>query len=688
MPLDAKTLRAWFASEGFRANGRGYEQALEGVPHDLADWAEAAGLADALRECAVACYRRFPCADAQTPLSADGSARLGRGHQRLVATIRAAGFEPRVLSGYRSPRYQSLLFAARLLDGTLFDQRDRFTCLPPDQSQHTKADCAIDIDNAEDLTFFLGSSRVRLPCSMFRPYLEHPRIAHEPWHWTTIFHESDVEAELAIPRRSRHQSVEGLAQFLFDQPPIGADHPPAGHVFVQGWSGDGTSKCIGSLRRNIAASVADASSAVSALEPTVRLATVPVGFTPQMDGRLQPCDPGVCLVRISGDAGQAYLTPFASIAERINTPDLVLHTLQDKARMRAGDVYFLEKSLADEWLIHRDNLVLQVEHGAARSGFYREIDAAALLIARLHAWLEETDDGVFPAYRLQRFAAPDFDWSLVHMGLLYFYLSEVCDPAHEMLRLRMRALLFQDLERGGEWFADADSASAAVFLIRGDLLRDTKGALRLLSDWWPHLREWYSQDVSANSRFMLGNLCGLLADRAVPASGITRGAEIGIDVEAALSWTRESMLYALASAQVVRHLIDLNACAPSQATRALESILEHPQGCGIGEAGSFEGIETFQSALPIEAIGELSVVVDTSAEERAALLERARLASTFLARCQFDEGAGVTPGLGWRSVGAVTYSLLDRHVRADYGIHAARAGRVVKMLEQLAAQRT
>ncbi len=671
------------------------EQSLISIPHDLSSLQGLAshGLPKEFLECARTCLELYPPEEAvvevMTATPQHPTVRLGPQQAALLNCLERYGFSATVLSAYRSPAFQALLFAAKYLDGTLFDEKGRYFCLPPRFSDHCVVDSALDVEDGERFTLFLSTVVQKLPCSLFRPFLASDRIAFEPWHWRTLFQEPSSLEELgyteAFPQTREAARTSAVWEYL------DLDHEtlvetelvkPSAHIFVHGYDAKHSGVCVGSRRRSIALSIADAISAVGNWPYYV--VTIPHGFTPLMDGNILECDIGACAFRSSSDLSNAptYITPFSCISDQVNVPGRVYQALEQKAGLPPGTPFFLEKSLVDEWLYINQQAVVPIEYANPRSGFYRIVDTPFLLPYRFDGWLGRDHRGDIPPYIISHpERLPTYEFNLVHFSLVLSYLREYQIGGGRIdLATRLDAQLSRKLLPGGtDRKLDLQELAAAVFLIRARLFSDRSVALEEFQRWLPHFRKALAAlRENETSRLFEGHLASMMRALGTRAPGVAELSQEISDSSAASRWLDESLFFSLAAAQITALHCSCGD-GPSQTIAAdlIARIVGQPSSNGLAEDGAFERLESFQTALPVEAVGELLPYVGLTREEGEVVKLRLLKAVGFLARCQFDEGIALlahgSPGL----VGAMPYSLVDKHVRVDYGVHAARAARIV-----------
>lgn len=699
IPPEPYHLLREFSTLGFRFRSAGYAEALlSEIPHDVASRRDIVGvnLPRELLDCAEACLYMFPARSAsynenEFRSDADANIRIGPRQREFLSLLSSYGFNALVLSAYRSPFYQSLLFGAKYLDGTLFDDQGRYFCLPPKFSDHVNADSALDIENSIGLTFALSTIDSELPCSVFRPFICNKHVAFEPWHWRTMFgglaFKGSATGHHFPTTRNRVITDDILEHF---DPSHRSDKSrnkltPAAHVFSHGYNRSGGARCVGSLRQTISLSISDAAAASG--EWPHRIVTIPHGFTPLMDGTILPLDVGSCVFRIitTEKNSPSYLTPTACIFESINTPPRIIVELEKKARISPGQSYFLEKSLTDEWLQYDDGTVLQIEYGNPRSGYYRFEDAPVILFCRFETWLVASSRGDVPPYVMYPpHFQPMYEINFVHHALLLSYLSEFCleDSRFSDLRYSLTGIIdkrISEIDCDVEAVERSYLIASVVFYIRSLLFESRDVVVSVFEKWWPKIKQ-YVEDNRNNkeSRLLIGHVCSIL--RIIYSKGLSCIFDLSVVPKSGevILWLDEDPIYTLAASQVIALRAALGDEPDGElAYKFLIKVVRWPSGVGLGELGSFAGLETFQSSLPIEAIAEIAPLVNLSEDERSKVIHRSLEAVAFLARCQFDEGTGLLSSKHEDLVGAVPYSLIDKHVRVDYGVHASRAARFI-----------
>lgn len=361
-----------------------------------------------------------------------------------------------------------------------------------------------------------------------------------------------------------------------------------------------------------------------------------------------------------------------------------------KAGLAPGTPFYLEKSLVDEWLFINQETVVPVQYANPRSGFYRIIDTPFLLPGRFDGWLGREHRGDIPPYIISHHERlPSYEFNLVHFSLVLSYLREYdvgggcADLATRLDAQLSRKLLLDSTDRQ----LDLQTLAAAVFYIRAKLFHDRSVAIEEFQRWSAHFRKAlvaFREDESA--RLFVGHLASIMTVLGPQVRGV-------VDLRQAISesvlvsrWVDEGLLYSLAAAQVIA--FDCSCGDGPSLTLAgdlIARIIGQPSSIGVAEDGAFERLESFQTALPVEAIGELLPHVVLTHDEREVVKLRLLKAIGFLSRCQFDEGVALLAHGSPSLVGAMPYSLVDKHVRVDYGVHASRAARVVARLFENAA---
>lgn len=691
-------IRHLVATLGYRyGSKKGCEQIISCLPHDVG-WEEAPshGKSEEIKTLAVASANFFDRTNSEfgaDELYQAGSALIGKRQRLFLDILLSEGFQLKLFSGYRSTAFQSLLFAARFLDGSLFDQMGRYTCLPAAYSDHCAIDGALDIDNSEALSLFLSGLRTPLPFSIYRPFLCHPFITLEPWHWRTFYlgactFEENVRS-LDLYHIAAAENVNALRKYVDPDFDDGVHGKNKLHVFVNGFSNIREGQCIGSRRQSIELSIADAASCLE--EKRCMLVSIPHGYTPLMDGRVADADIGAFVFKLTAKSTgvSAYLTPYASVIEGVNSSDQIYRILEQKASLQAGETYFLEKSLVDEWLLVDDSIVCPALYAVPMAGFYRRDDLPALIHMRYDNWLVNNYSGELPPYisswdltRQSRAFSP------VHYALLLVYIVEFhrdsarFKPLKEHLQGCLGHVL-QTLSMRQDCL-DLSDYGTIVFYLQAELLDKGVEGIQQLQNWWERVvLPARTEGISQESYIYIGHLARL------GRMALDIGADIGgfdafpcvIDV---IKWPNDSMLFFLAACQIVRLRAELGDVEANKgAQHLLQEVVGHPSGVAIGEAGAFEQLECFQSAIPVEGVREIWKLLNLERDEQDVVRERLVAAVGFLGRLQWDDACGLLSTTADFSAGPVSYSLIDRHARIDYGIHSAQAARFVCELNSM-----
>jgi hypothetical protein len=679
LPLP-KNLREAFARAGFIFSSRSdCEAKISGIPHDTTDL----GLGDdEFSALTLHCLKNFPLPTAQPPAGERiGNAFIGPAQATFLQRLASFGLSAEILSGYRSPQYQSALFAARYLDGTLFDAADRYTCLPAAFSDHCVEDGAIDIENSLSLMFLLAKTDIALPFSIWRPYVGHQFVADEPWHWVTSartkYGYSGVGAR--IPKTRTTELTNGISAFCDSQYP---SYLPAGneeYIFVSNCSA-AQPKCVGSRRGTLAMSIADAALAVG---PSSRqLITIPWGYTPLMDGKIQDEDVGVCAFKLTTEDGQSsYITPSSCILDRKLNERSICETLEVKAKVKPGQRYFLEKSLTEDWLHIDEICAFPVEYARPISGVYRTVDTAWLLPERYDEWLLQRFEGLPPyTYDCDPLRADEL--AQVHYSLLLSYISEAngANPAFDALREKLSSTLARYV---GGVLSEPDEKrdrlkyGAVVFFMQAKIYLgniESKLFVRDLSK----IMTGVPAEPAVEDRIFLGHLAKLLRI-SLPHLGASARtfAQLLPTPHEVMAWLKDGLLNFLPACQIIAlHAAMNDPSSKAAAKHILLTFAKWPEGIGDGESGSFLNFESFQTALPVEGLNELCSADLVLKESMHNMADRLAVTAGFLFRLQRGPGGGCVSREP-ASAGAVDYSLIDRFARLDFGIHAARACRFI-----------
>ncbi|TIL31687.1 hypothetical protein [Mesorhizobium sp.] len=674
----------------------GSEEYLRSVPQNIPSLNDALcqSLPDNLKDAAsyiLNVYNSLPHKSG-TLFQVSETVFLGPAQTALMRLLTEINCKPIIVSGYRSPPFQSLLLCARYFDGTLVDAEGRYSCLPPGFSDHNLVDGALDIENSEEVSVTLSTLVDQLPCSVYRPYLFPSLVCSEPWHWRTINCSECVATlpnDATLKRSLPRTYLQELIQFFDENYQIDANHvavKPEGHVFVKGFDVN-ESVCFGSKRQTFLLSLADANAAVGSWPS--KIVTVPLGFTPLMNGEIADYDVGSNIFELASGANLSptFITPFSCVKERVNTPSRVVRSLEVKAGLKGGDRYSLSQSLADEWLIHRDAIIVPVEYGVPRSGYYRIDECSKLLSRRFDEWLCSSSETGLPPYMTREDGTVvDNYFDVARYSLLACYIAEGSPKMGALQRLQSfmtKILEGVERDRRGSYIdGSLDEIAGIVFIARFFFHTHRPYADDMLKYWQSRIMSLAAERFEEKtSRIFLGHFANLLLSSDPQCLDLS--SKVIPSARTALSWVDQSLLYSLAAAQILRfrHLIG-DPEAYGCANQLISRIVRHTSPPARGEFGAFSGLETFQSALPIEAVSELWTMVNLPFQDQILVARRLRLALRFLSRCQFDEGVGALSKTRRSQAGAVSYSLIDRHCRIDYGVHASRAARFLASMER------
>lgn len=685
-------LKARLADAGFFAGSmkRRNCSSLVGVAHDC-DFDVAAGMPSIIADCAAAVVDIGGKRGIAPPVSLPagvvtswvGDVRVGPRQAAFLAGLREAGYLPSVRSGYRSFSYQALLFAERFLAGDAFDRDGRYTAVPPGFSDHQMVDGALDID-APEFELRLALLRPELPFSLVRPYLVDETVAFEPWHWRCV---GAGECEPFPPNDLNRAAIEGLIDFLAGRK-LGAVWDE--YVFVTGFVPNGASYCIGSNKRSIAASITDAMGAIGR-GWAAHYITVCHGFTRVLDDTVRPYDIGSCTLRATGCSSghRAYLTGQACATHGIHTPQEVAKELNRKGAFPDRKEHFLlSKGASTDVLLLGDDTMLPARCGLPRSLTERQSDLSVLLSNDVLGWLEQSSDGFLPLYRSRDYAktistVTDHSRFCALFLLLERNVHRIGNRCRNLRRslnsIYLNGPLTGSLMKGGEVENDKAPASTAVFLAHALAAGGDRLAGRtLLAAQAATIRGYLSKSAhdAAVDPIFLGHLCHLLYDIGWtdPSTLDECGLSINILVEALPTDPARRLLYSLGVSQVLGLLVALNYDdARRLIAHHLDVLIAHPEPQVYAERGAFSGLESFHSALPLEALGSLAIIAGLSHKDRLVIHRRLLAGLRYLRGLQFQKGSSAFGGRPRLLEGAIRYSTIDHHFRFDYSLHALSA---------------
>jgi hypothetical protein len=610
-----------------------------------------------------------------------GNVRVGPRQASLLTSLRDAGYLVPVLSGFRSFYYQTLLFAEQFLAGKAFDEDNRYTVLPPGVSDHQILDGAFDI---ADIAFELKLALIqpKLPFSLYRPYLTNPTISFEPWHWRCV---GAGELEQFPPNDLNKDALEGIIDFLEGG---NAKTTWDEYVFVSGFFSADASYCVGSMKGSIPASIADAKIVVGHHWPAYYI-SICHGYTPLLDNTARPYDIGCCTFRATGlESGHhAYLTGKACAIQGIHTPALVTKELNRKGSFPSrNERFLLKKGVSTDIIFMKRGAVLPARCGLPRALTERQVDLPLLVSSEILEWLERSSSGSLPPYRSIDYAK---SVSTVADHSRYCALFLLLERNAGRVRNRCRTLrdrlvsiyrdgaIIRTLMTGSWAEGDEAPASTAVFLAHALAASGNPRAGRaLLTAQSGTIRDYLAttaQSDGALDPIFLGHLCHLLYDMEWTDDGTLESCGISVSLLlAAVAYApSERLLYSLGTSQILRLLLALGYYeAKSLIFQQLDYLIACPEPQVHVERGAFSGLESFQSALPLEALNNLALSCELSHKDLLVVRRRLLSGLSFLRGLQFQQGSNLYGDRLELFEGAIRYSPIDHHFRFDYSLHA------------------
>jgi len=707
-------LRSALLSAGFRFGDslQDYEAELSDVPHALeTDQLDAQAVNHhPVYRCArvlldICRNQHFELGGGVGEAARYGPAFVGPKQLELLEELDRQGVQIQLLAGYRSLAYQALLFAARYLSGTLLDASGRYTAAPPGYSDHHIIDGALDVGDAAQ--FMCGLLRLDSPeiqLSLVQPYLSDPVVSYEPWHWRTICTPLVMAVEV-MPADQYQRWRHELALILqsLDEPEAKGS-PVQDYVFAAGVAQNGAVKCIGSKQQSRSASIRDALAAVG---PgwAASYVSIPIGYTPIFDNQVQPYDVGRATFQIHPRRGgeATFLTGASCLWNRTVTPPQIADELVAKAQLDGRTPYRIEKSLTTDMIV-LPNHVVPASYGLPLNPFERESHVPSLLIEDYSNWLARGRRCGLPIYWSKdycRTCRTGGDPARYAMLLAWLLRYRPHLPRHVLCVIEDLAEIYFRGEVGRIYIesgippSDEIPEATIVYLATGLLHGGHQTTLETL---WKsqatrlkaYVRAIFAAPSDPNGWLFLGHICNLareacsIGNTSLKDSVFTDFGLTSDRLMVVLERSQASVLHAGASAQILGYAFQQfgqNARFVDMAEGLLCKLLAAGTSMIRDEDGAFLGLESFQTALPIEGMLHLRRILPLCRSDDRLVLSRVSRAILFLRRLQFQPGSGVLTSNPHLLEGAVRFSLVDHHFRMDYGMHAL--GAAVEFLQAM-----
>ena len=662
------------------------EAELLNVPHDI-DVLQfrSLKLSDELRQ-AARLFLPTNASNLDSPIEVyphSPTVRLGSRQKRLLELLEEIGFSTEVLSGYRSTFFQTLLYASRFLDGTLFDLNGRVSVAVPGQSDHEQIDKALDVANP--ILFSLAALQFRHFVQIKQPYLFSQSVASEPWHFSTEFLEGCSANDHTLVNDSFVQSVlANLASFFSTAADTNPHHE---YIFVSGRSLSGAYKCIGSKQGTFADSFSDALSAVGN-GWAYYVISVLRGFTPIMDNRVLDQDVGRLAFRITGDDNrQGYLLPSSCSFERILNPSAVQTAITKKIELGDEEDFFLEKSQVVD-LLYIPDKALQLARPRIHARSTAPIDLAKDIGSAAFNWLRTNWRDPFPAYHHNAYFGPlPEPGDLTRYAFTLDTLSEASARTDDLRDFDITSIVENGLKRIARIERDPVT-QAGISRTDETAVHVAKAACRLpfsaeLSEYWISrepvaleraLRFLAGQGPSVDV-ISTGHLMELLVQKKSTEHLATlRGFWKLKGARLCLRAIQSDLSFSLGAAQVFCAMNDEEA-----ASELVSHILKQPP-CAADECfGAFAGYADFRSLLITEALVRISLQF-ASIKSMPVLFQLIRDGLLFARQLQLGVEANIVCQRLGSNEGAITHSLFDHNFYIDYVAHALRLAAAVRRL--------
>ena len=636
-------------------------------------------------------------------LSNYNGAILGPRQRELIEKLQSVGYRPELYTGYRSKPYQSVLYSIRYLSGTLINADGKVTTLPPDLSDHCQVDGAIDVKNYMSFALHCMLLDGEIDCTVFQPYLFHRSIAREAWHWRTIFGQANrgrgILPAMCQPQKEAVQKAIGYfcgGKYDFAK--------PMHHIFVAGQSDKGASCCVGSRQETLKESLDDAFDAAGSNWDGYCISILE-GTTPQLDNKVIAHDVGRFAYVLKGPTSQeTYLTPQSLCIRKINTPEQIIATLCRKAEVTPQQYsnqhqYTLHKSRTLDLFLYPDDAVCVGAFGLPGPVIESSSNSSLLLVAEYLNWLSNSSEGGLPVYW-----SNDYGNSYIafHMHPRYAFLLLALSRYDRMLGSHVPGvtkLLKQVFLRETFWqqlaSPEADRSNAewkyyVIFIAHAMWwLGERENAYTLVSRTINHLMDFTKcspdEVISDDLAMFSGHLADLLSTLEFePPLGFTGTLFSDSSLRLLQSVVVEQKQLSLAFSQILLywHRVRKHAAAASMIREFTKHLLSDHGGQCVEEHGSFRGLESFLTALPLEAMAKCLSAGLFSSDEMRIMSERIDSGIIFLRSLQFKAGSGLYTKRPHILEGAVRYSLIDHHFRLDYGLHAVMVVAECAMMEK------
>jgi hypothetical protein len=627
-----------------------------------------------------------------------GNVLLGPKQYELISYLSDLGFDLEIDAGYRSATFQAMIYAARHLDGTLYDEWGRLTVALPYESDHQKVDFALDIRNSSEFYAFCINNKINMPGSLLRPYLASKKIAYEPWHWRCLWNSSKFSRLNLIPITpftmfsgtvTHNRLAKAVVEAMAEKPIVLknlSEHPLAFLEDVQRVGGTG---CVGSRANEIVEAVNDALNAVMGFDSLSYL-TVIHGFNPSYDGRIAEAELGHCTIGLIGTDGKtAYLTPYAIIRNSLISEEAVQSKLELKADLQKDAPYHIIKSEVLEALIDKDELVSFAASARPYPNLERACDAPDLLQSDFLDWIETFIPGIPPYFYRPSDGSSIQKLSPTHLA---YCASELIKYVNERPKIKIslnkwRQTLYEWMRQDdgvNSSISACDIPSVAVFYLQF-LISDGDSDLAISE------LERYENLITAGigqldtkescNVYLAGHYCNFLNSLAI----ITKDDRYlcdrfhKLEKECNLLNAMQCNWEDSASAAIsfiFRIALRLGKAPALKGHNLLVALLLRPSSILPQEEGAFVGSENFQTALLLEAMTTYAACLPLSAQETEIIEQRILSGLIFLRNLQFPFGSNATLDTRINIEGTFPFSFADQHMRIDYGFHALNVSNI------------
>lgn len=619
---------------------------------------------------------------------------LGPTQLELLTIIQnSTGYRAKVRSGYRTKLYQSAVFSYYYLTGLLLDDRDRLYVEAPKLSSHNTFDLAFDVE--DNNMFFIA---LLLCChelkknniSVFRPNLFSSLISFEPWHWEINKSDCTFVAPFIDPL-SQPPLKNILEKYLmYLERCIDSDFEE--FIFARKIS-NGIDYCVGYNEGRISSTIMKLQDELwDQIGGKNYYISFSGGFTPIYDNSIFEEDIGFHTYNITnGNDKSAYITGEACISEQITSCKMLKHCLLRKANINENEWHLISKSQSVDLIIFNDQIIALGRAGMPDETVYAHgVGMINRMISLFIGWVDHCTTAMNkPFYYSNNYANT---YSIVNKGAptRYAFVWWCISSYQISMRYDLNVLahnLKKELFKESALFEailsneyDEHPYNTLVFII---------GALKNSSEYLiaNDLTELYQNEI-------LDHCCRLINRESYDLIFFGYLSEILpiVFMKVVNFLTIEKLLEILISncgpsvnsagtARIIKFLIQNNF---KEGVLVGEKYMYgHMNNDNIStyfEDGTFKLLPNILSVLPLEGMLLLIPILNFGQLETRILLDRIHLGFIYLGKLQFTGASGYLSENPSMLIGCFRFSLLDTHIRMDYGFHIIHAALVFKTL--------